>query len=537
MSEPALDLVREARKATLDLNTFEGNKIYAYRAALGMGGARKGEPLEKYQVGGYGPSWYQEQFHKAVKRSRWLFWPNQVGKTYGAVADTMMIALGIHPYIKVPVPNRGVVLTISHLKSVQVVRPSWEDYLPADVVEGLYSVSGEGRWTNRNAEKPSRIVLPNKSIIEFMSCDQNVKEFESLTLHWAHADEELPEEIYNALKIRLLKNFGFFLCSMTPWMEEGLGGISWTADRILQNKNLPEKERDPEVWISPYITMDDSPWLDEAAIENWKKVPMSKEEYNARFHGIHMQRSGRIFETFKDKGHNPKDVTISGHLLPAKFPINPAWNRILVIDPASPSGTTAALWVAVTTAGMWQGIRFKQDELVFYREYKEQDLTVAEHAGNILAQTGGEPLERKLMDGRFMEQSADANSGTTYGQMYREHGLYCEGWGANLIEHEIQATKEYLKGTMDRADKQPGIFILDHMRELRWEIDHYIYPMHGSGELKGERKPIQRKKHKKIHLVDCLKAACNLRLKHIKRYWERDLDDQYAAHVDPLTGY
>lgn len=535
MTNPTFDIHREALEATKELNTFKNNQIFAYQAACGLGGCRVGEPLENYQVGGYGPSVYQEQFHRANKRSRWLFWPNQVGKTWGAVADTIMLSLGIHPWIKIPVPNVGCVICISHLKSVQIVRPLWEEMIPVQWVEQVFSVTGPGRWSNRNAEKPSRLVLPNGSRVEFMSGDQDVREYESMTLHWCMADEEPPEEVYNALKIRLLKNRGYWMCSMTPWQEEGTAGISWTADTILKNAKKPEQERDPEIWIGPYITMYDSPWLDKEEIDRWKKTPMSREEYNARFRGIHMQRSGIIFDVFRDRRYHPKDPVKSGHLLPSDFPLNPSWNLVLLIDPSSPSGTTAALWVAITVAGKWQGIQFKQDELVFYREYKERDLTVGKHAGNIIGMTAGENLDRKLMDGRFMEQSADANTGTTYGQLYQEHGLWCEGWGANLIEHEIQATKEYIVGTLDRASSQPGLFVREDLTNLRWEIDHYIYPIHSSGTLKGERKPVQRKKHKDIHLLDCLKAGCNLRLKSVKRYWESNLD--YAPYVDPVTGW
>jgi hypothetical protein len=510
---------QQAVVASQITNTFDSNKIYAYRN----------------NVGGYGPSWYQKEVHETDKLSRWMFWPNQVGKTHCAVKDTMMISLGIHPVIKKPVPNMGCVITISHLKNVQIIRPLWEEMLPADWIEVIFAPGRKGRWTNRNAEKPSRLVLPNGSVIEFMSGDQDVREYESLTLDWCHSDEELSEEIYNALQIRLLRKKGHFICSMTPWQEEGAAGISWTADTILKNKDLPDDERDEEIWVAPYITMYDSPWLRKEAILRWKKKPMSKEEFNARFKGIHMQRSGTIFDFFKDMVFDTEKPSVSGHLLDSDFQVNPEWTRVLLIDPSSPTGTTAAVWVAITTAGTWREVTFKNNELVFYREYKERDLTVQKHASNILAITGGDFLDRKLMDGRFMQQSADANTGTTYGQMYQEHGLWCEGWGANLIEHEIQATKEYLVGTMDRSSKQPGLFIREDLKKLRWEVEHYTYPIHSSGPLKGERKTVQRKKHKAIHLLDCMKAACNLRLEHVTRHWEKDLD--YSKYVDPITGW
>ena len=119
--------------------------------------------------------------------------------------------------------------------------------------------------------------------------------------------------------------------------------------------------------------------------------------------------------------------------------------------------------------------------------------------------------------------------------MYQRHGLWFESWGANLVANEIDAMKEYLQGTRDRTSKEPGLFIVEDLRDLRWEIEHYIYPVHRSGDLKGERKPVQKKKGKDIHLLDCLKAVCNLRILNIDK--SREMEPDYSKHQNPTTGY
>jgi hypothetical protein len=531
--QPKPSLEAQGRAITKLKVTLGENRIYAYRA----------------EVGPFKPTWYQKAIHQGGKTSvgkgsvslgrvakeRWCFMPNQVGKSLGGAADDVMQAYGIHPDIDTPVPNLGVILTVSHLKSVQIMRRLIWEFIPKADQDRIMAHKDGCGFFNQNVEKPSRLVLPNGSQIHFMSADQDAMEFESLTLNWFHSDEEMPEEIYNQIQIRLLRHHGNLICTMTPWQEEGTAGISWTADRILNNEARPEGERSGEVWIAPSITMYDAPWLSKEAVEEWKKKVTSPEEYDARFKGIHMQRSGKIFNTYKDKHFNPKNLGESGHLLPENFPLNPSWSLMSFLDPSSPAGITGCLWVAVTTPCVWQGTQFKANELIFFREYKEKDLTVKQHAGNILGITGKDLLVRKFMDGRFMNQKADANTGASYADLYEKSGLWCEPWMSTLIQAEIDSTKMYIQGVLDRSSTQPGIFILQGLHELRREIDRYIYPFHRSGELKGERKYVQHKKSKGICLVDCMKAACNLDLKPMARHWEEDLD--FSKFQNPVTGY
>lgn len=512
--------------------TLEENKIYAYRAG----------------VGEVKPTWYQRAIHQGgktnvgsgvvglgrVAKERFCFQPNQTGKSFGGAADDVMLAYGIHPDIDMPVPNKGMVLCVSHLKSVQVMRPLIWNFIPESEKEQILAKKDGAGFYNQNSEKPARLLLPNGSEMYFMSADQDAMEFESLTINWAHADEEPPKSIYDQLHIRLLRHQGYFLCTMTPWQEEGIAGVSWTMDDVIENYKKPKEERSGEIWIAPYITMHDAPWLDEEAVEEWRKKCRSPEEYNARFKGLHMMRSGKIFGLYKDSYFSSEKPAESGHLLRAGFPLHPQWNKILVLDPSSSSGTTAGLWVAITTPCVWQGIPFKGNEIVCYREYKEKDLTIKQHASNLHLRCT-EKLHRKLMDGRFANQPADSSTGETYGQMYQRHGLWFEGWGANQVANEIDAMKEYLQGGMDRTSAEPGLFIVDELRKLRWEIDHYIYPVHRSGDLKGERKPVQKRKGKDIHLLDCLKALCNLRLRNVDK--EREAEPDYSKHQNPLTGY
>lgn len=530
MSQDEIDA--RIRKAHKIKKTLEDNRIYAYRN----------------EVGEIKPTWYQKAIHQGgttssgqgainlgrVARERFCFQPNQTGKSLSGAADDMMLALGIHPHIKMPVPNKGMILTVSHFKSVQIMRPLIWSFMPEEMKVLIEAKKLGSGFYNQNSEKPSRLILPNGSEIHFMSKDQEAMEFESLTLHWVHLDEEPPKSIYDQLQIRLMRHKGYLLCTMTPWQEEGVGGVSWTMDDVVENEKKPIEERSGEIWIAPYITMYDAPWLSEEAVEDWRKKCKSPEEYNARFKGIHMMRSGKIFEIFRDKYFSSEKPVEAGHLLRTGFPIHPKWNKILVVDPSSSSGTTAGLWIAITTPCIWQGIPFKGNEIVCYREYKEKDLTVKQHASNLHTMST-EKLHRKIMDGRFIKQPADSNSGETYGQMYQRHGLWFESWGANQVSNEIDAMKEYLQGTRDRTSNDPGIFISEDLRLLRWEIDHYIYPVHRSGDLKGERKPVQKKKSKDIHLLDCLKAACNLRLMNVDR--EREEEPDYSKYQDSTTGF
>lgn len=518
--------------------TISKNIIYAYRNKIGK----------------IKPAWYQDAVHQGgfgevgtgalklgrVAKRRFVFYPNQVGKSFCGIADDLMIALGIHPYIKLELPVHVAIATTSHLKSIQVLRPLVRKMLPHDIIDELDRSTGDGNWYNEFTEKPSRLELPKKfggSSVHFMSYDQDPMEYEGLTLHAAHCDEEPPQQIYEQLKIRLLRHNGYFICTMTPWREEGTMGVSWTADFVLNNHLLPQAERDGEIWIAPNITMYDSPWLSKEAVDSWKKSCKSEEEFRARFYGMHLQRTGKVFKDFRSILFDPKKPGDSGHLISGDFIVPRGWQRYLFLDPASPSGTTAAIWVAVAHRGVHHGIQFKDGDYIIYREYKKKDLTVPQHTQNILSLNEGEQLFRKYMDGRFAQQSADAFSGQTYSDMYRKQGLFMLPWASSRIEAEIEATQQYIVGTMDRVSPQGGLFVSENCRLLLYEIDHYVHHVHRSGALRGERKLTEPKKTKDIHLIDCLKAACKLRLTPLLNSTDGSALEDMHKEISPITGF
>jgi len=519
--------------------------IWSYVKKLGWIGPED-DPNRKH----YGPFWYQEALHQGgvgpigrgsvnlgrVARERWCFYPNRVGKTLSAGADLLEVAMGIHAHIKTALPNTCAVVVDSHSKSRALHRKMIAELLPKDM---LAEIEKKSLWHNRYADKPSTLKLPDPygSEIHFLAYQQEPQEFESYDFWYLWADEEPPFEKYLQWQTRLLSKAGYLLCTMTPWQEEGSAGISWTADAILDNDKQPPEKR-KEIWIAPQIRMTDCPLITPKALEEWKKNPMSPEEFKARFEGVHMQRSGKVFKAYRDAFFDATRPQTSGHLLPANFPLNPDWIRALVLDPSSPEGTMAALLLAVATYGWWQGILFHPGDYFFYAEMKEKDLSVPEAANRLRLLIGAEPMDIKLMDGRWINQPAAADRpGLTYGLMFQEHGLYFESWGANEVQVEEASMNAYLLRTLDRSMRGPGMFVSEKCQKLRWEIEHYIHALHSSGALKGSRKYTGRKKQKFIHLVDAAKAACNLKLEPFRRVTSTGTVQRTFDEEQTKTGY
>jgi hypothetical protein len=548
------DLQYQAEVASAALSVIERNRIFCYRNRIGT------EPLPDGRKWPCGPFSYQETFHRSPKRNKWMIAGNRTGKTRCGAAEQLMIALNMHPwyycYCPDPEPvdfgcakcgrrnklplgkiwNHYAVAT-SHKKSVEIQRSLVRWLLPPSYIED---------WLMERAEKPSTLYLKDPDtnqrigIINFMSYDQSAMEFESSSLVSVHCDEEPTEEIYDALQIRLLDTRGTFICTMTPYIEEGVGGVSWSYDRIFHNE-----DNDPELYVSDPIPMKSNPTLSVEEIDRLMRNTRDPEERECRFFGKYMNRSGRVFKTFTEQIFNPDVPAESGHLLPSEFlwKIPASWNRVMFIDPSNASavGTTGCVWIAIAPGGELEGIQFKPGDLIFFKEYKEKDRAVKEHCAAIIAATGSLLVDQKYMDGRFGPQNANADAveGETYQQLYQKHGLRCALWDASTYAVEIDAMKMYLNGTLDRTSRDPGVFFLDNLLESRQEIRSYQHPLVMAGPMRGERATIGRRhKQKGICLLDCIKAACNLRLKPFTRHYQTasPLNQWYKENAS-IAGY
>ena len=99
------------------------NKIFGYNT---------GKVVHKKQV----------EFHKCLKRNRWVFGGNRTGKTECGAVEVVFLARGIHPYKKNK-PVEGWVVSLSSQVQRDVAQRKILNYLNPDWIEDVVMLSGK----------------------------------------------------------------------------------------------------------------------------------------------------------------------------------------------------------------------------------------------------------------------------------------------------------------------------------------------------------------------------------------------------------
>ena len=84
----------------------------------------------------------QLQFHKCLKRNRWVFGGNRTGKTECGAVETVYLARGIHPF-KTNKPVEGWVVSLSSQVQRDVAQRKILNYLNPDWIEDIVMLSGK----------------------------------------------------------------------------------------------------------------------------------------------------------------------------------------------------------------------------------------------------------------------------------------------------------------------------------------------------------------------------------------------------------
>lgn len=255
----------------------------------------------------------QLEFHKCLKRNRWVFGGNRTGKTECGAIETIWLSLGIHPYR----PNRKStecwVVSLSQRVQKEVAQTKILKYLPKNTIKEIIMTSGK----KSDAENGiiECIILNNSfgniSKIWFKSCEEGREKFQGASLDFVWFDEEPPEDIYNECKMRILDKSGEIFGTMTP-----LKGLTFIYDQIYLNQN-----NDPEVFCM-FMSWEDNPFLNKKEIERLT-LTMSSDEIESR-------KFGRF--SAKDTGLIYSEFDINVHVI-EPFQIDESWQDKISIDP------------------------------------------------------------------------------------------------------------------------------------------------------------------------------------------------------------
>ena len=155
-------------------------------------------------------------------RETWLIAANRGGKSEVGAVKTVLLALGMHPTIAMPVPNRGVAVALSFELSLSVSLDKILTWMPREAIESIPNMTTNKTLKIRDDWGGSEI--------DFRSQDQGREKLQGMAYHHGWVDEELEEyEYYLELKTRLIDYKGYLTCTMTP-----LKGLTWVFMKIVQ---------------------------------------------------------------------------------------------------------------------------------------------------------------------------------------------------------------------------------------------------------------------------------------------------------------
>lgn len=239
--------------------------------------------------------------------------------TTASVIEALWLALGIHPYHKIPTPNRGKMFGESFPTIDETIRLKIEEWCPRKFLSSkrpfIYNQMGHLIGVN----------FSNGSILRIGSYDQEEKKSEGSNWHYVAFDEPPPRNLYVA-NFRGIVDFGGIMWfSLTPLSE------AWLYDDLWLPGQSGEKN-----YIECFSGVSsDNHYLNQ---ENLKLYydELTPEEREVRFFGKFSRLKGLVIDTY-----DPQLSDVDPFLLDSSYTIYEG------IDP-HPKKPHAALWKAIS---------------------------------------------------------------------------------------------------------------------------------------------------------------------------------------------
>jgi len=294
----------------------------------------------------------QDRYMRSMSAERLLRAGNQVGKTWGALADLIMHAEGTHPHRPCATAGEYWVICASWSQSVAVQGKLRELLSP----DRLHPLTAEYDDKNGYGAKNPTIRIRHESgdysVIRVKTTGQGALMLASATIDGALFDEPpTSQRIYTEVRKRVMRRSGWVSIAMTPvnapvgWIRElsEAGGIEDIHTRMTVEALTPIGSRSP-IRLKDG-TLCDQVWIDaEIAKTPAHEVPVV-------IHGEwEMRVSGRYFDLFVS------DPNVPGAHVHSRLPAGTV-KVCLGIDQGSRPGKQIAHLVLVTvpTAGPSKG--------------------------------------------------------------------------------------------------------------------------------------------------------------------------------------
>ncbi|MDE6210599.1 MAG: terminase family protein, partial [Clostridia bacterium] len=170
---------------------------------------KAGDKLARYNTG---EKVHQKQidFHKCLKRNRWVFGGNRSGKTECGAVEAVWWARGIHPYRLNRKNVSGWIVSLSYEVQREVAQSKFLSYLNPDWIEDVVMLSGKKGSAEYGIIDYVLIknVFGGTSKVAFKSCDQGREKFQGASLDFVWFDEEPPKDVYDECRMRVIDRVG-----------------------------------------------------------------------------------------------------------------------------------------------------------------------------------------------------------------------------------------------------------------------------------------------------------------------------------------
>lgn len=391
----------------------------------------------------------QLEFHKCLKRNRWVFGGNRSGKTECGAVETVWLARGNHPFKQNKPNTSGWVVSISKQVQRDVAQSKILHYLDPDWILDVVMDSGSKDFAENGVI--DYILIKNEfggvSKIGFKSCDQGREKFQGASLDYIWFDEEPPYEIYSECKMRVLDKKGEIFGTMTP-----LKGLTWVYDEIYLNES-----GNSEVWCCQ-MNWNDNPYLDKKEIDNLMST-LSEEELQARCYGKFLTHGGLVYSEFDPNIHV---------IDPFEIPFE--WQDKISIDPGL-NNPLSAHWYAVDF----------DNNIYVVAEHYEAKRDIVYHANKIKCiceklnwHYGLNGKIEALIDSAANQKTLASEKSVT--ELFYENGICVNPKVNKDLFTGINRVKSYLKN----ANGESKIFIFKTCENLIREIKGYSW---GSGDV------------------------------------------------------
>lgn len=343
-----------------------------------------------------------------------------------------------------------------------------------------------------------QIFFKNGSILTGKSADSGRSKFQGASVDLVHIDEECEEDVFSECYQRTVDCAGKLLLTLTP-----LNDIA-SAARVPWVFNLHQEAKSGRAKDVKFVKLSvlDNPYVPEEEKEKLREKWRGHPEEQARLYGDFVQRAGLVYPMWNKNTHfiSRRDIPRSTF-------------RIACIDPAN-TGPTACLWMAVDPSGNMTG----------YRTYKQADLTISEHAKNILTMNCGDPIDIWLIDPKWGSQR-EGQTHKTGAQLYREAGIPVR-LAPNVKDENgygVNPSLEYINATLNPSSRHPKVWFFEDLYDFQDEIERYSWAFFTKGDQKGMSKDKPRKGGD--DLLNCFQYLCCFRPKG-----RRHSDDVLSHH-------